>query len=244
MDKKKWKNFLAFILTVHLVILSGCDVSDKEQSQDSVQGNNGTTFLHIENISRKLYQDASRQNSNIQIFYPVFNSENMESVNQKVYDFVKKVATDIYGQDYTDLEITMDFDIKRYDENIVSIVYTGQGNVTMAAYPNSLFVSQNISIKEDRQITLSDVCMIDDAFVDTVKQAVSREYSGDRLNAFLEYYDNESDLLKSLLACDMSSTECQSYYTESCIGLSIPVQHFNGDHLDVEIPFSQLEIFS
>ena len=82
--------------------------------------------------------------------------------------------------------------------------------------------------------------MIDDTFVDTVKQAVSREYSGDRLNTFLKYYDNGEDLLKPLLARDMFPAECQSYYTE--YGILYRAQHsdthFNGDHLDVKIPFS------
>ncbi|RUL49328.1 hypothetical protein [Lysinibacillus antri] len=119
--------------------------------------------------------------------------------------------------------------------------------ITILAHPHHLFFTINIDLNIGNQLFLTDfVSKIDKDFITILKNS---KYVGDlenefeqqiREQAFGHYKSNEE--LSLVLS---NNKECKNgsyvYVTENVLGISMPVAHVTGGHVEFEIDFSELK---
>lgn len=176
-----------------------------------------------------VFEDESHTNSTVSVTYPVF--ENMQMINGQIADFAASFASKTYDADYTDLELNLKYTVKRYDSKYISIVFEGMGNVRTAAYPNSIFVTKTYDLQTQKEVKPTEICKIDTHFAEEVYSAFCGNAS---LSAeFQSVYPDTDALLTAL-----QTEDTQIYFTDKSVGVSIPVPHAIGDHMETAIPIA------
>lgn len=238
--KKLYFIVLAFLFSCLLLCACGTQGETDSTTPSSVTADSA--------VKREVYADNSHKNSQVSVTYPVFSDADMQKINADIYTFAKNFAELYYGQDYTDLQLELTFEIERYDSEYLSIAFTGTGNVRTAAHPNNLFLTKNYDLQKKQAITLSALHTIDRAFADTLYTAVEEQFTAlsrqdssfdaeTMWKIFQADYPTADALLSVLQKCDTDPTSCQSYITRNAIGVSLPVSHVGGDHIKVEVAF-------
>lgn len=186
-------------------------------------------------VRREVYTDTSHTNSQISIAYPVFAAENMQEIHADILNFVTGFAAAYYGEAYSDLQLELTYEIKRYDTEYLSVAFTGTGNVSTAAYPTNLFQTRTYDLQSGQAVTLAELRPVDDAFAQALYAAAQQQISPELWEVFQADYPSADVLLSALQSCDTDSFSCQSYITPQAVGVSIPVRHVGGDHIEVEV---------
>lgn len=239
---------LCFIVLAALLACLLCSCGAKEQTDSTNMNNISSNSTADSAVKRKVYADTSHKNSQVSVAYPVFSGADMQEINADIYAFAKNFAELYYGQDYTDLQLELTFEVKRYDAEYLSIAFTGTGNVRTAAHPNNLFLTKNYDLQKKQPITLSALHTIDRAFADALYAAAEEKFTAlarqdssfdaeTMWEIFQADYPTADALLPVLQKCDTDPTDCQSYITRNAIGVSLPVSHAGGDHIEVEVAF-------
>lgn len=176
-----------------------------------------------------VFEDKSHGNSTVSIAYPVF--DNMPTVNKWIADFAASYADTVYDADYTDLELNLKYTVKRQDSKYISIVFEGIGNVRTAAHPNSVFVAKTFDLENQKEVNPTDIRAIDTHFAEEVYAAFCKDTS--IAAEFQNTYPDTDTLLKAL-----QTEDAQIYFTEKGVGVSVPVPHAIGDHMETEVPMA------
>ncbi len=236
------KKMICFWAVAVLFCLSACTASVKTLPLETASAIVETTVTQSESavsvfttVYREVYTDTSHPNSNISIAYPVLAVEDMQKINTDILNYVTSFAETYYGQTYTDLQLTLEYEIKRYDSKYFSIAFTGTGNVRTAAYPTNLFQTRTYDLNSKQIVTLSDFCAMDNDFSKNLYTSAQNSMSSEVWSVFQVDYPNADVLLLALQSCDTDTTACQSYITPQTVGVSIPIRHVGGDHVEVEI---------
>lgn len=143
-----------------------------------------------------------------------------------------------------DVTIDADYDYTYSMEPILSIKYTGTYSVENAAYPVNFYHTITINLDEAEILTLSDLFVIDQAFVNAFKMGTYAPYGSDvELEAAGE---NVQDLVSELytdeeLIALFSDTDVDFYMTDTGIILSVVVPHNWGDHLEMAVNYENIE---
>lgn len=239
---------LCCVVSAALLACLLCACGAKEQTDSTNMNNISSNSTADSAVKREVYADTSHKNSQVSVAYPVFSGADMQEINADIYAFAKDFAELYYGQDYTDLQLELIFEIKRYDSEYLSIAFTGTGNVLTAAHPNNLFLTKNYDLQKKQPITLSALHTIDRAFADALYTAAEEKFialarqdssfdAETMWEIFQADYPTADALLPVLQKCDTDPTSCQSYITRNAIGVSLPVSHAGGDHIEVEVAF-------
>lgn len=246
--KKPAEMLLKLLPLLCALALLFCSCSAKEQPGPTNMNNAPSNSTADSAVKHEVYADNSHKNSQVSVTYPVFSGADMQEINIDIYAFVKDFAELYYGQDYTDLQLELTFEVKRYDAEYLSIAFTGTGNIRTAAHANNLFLTKNYDLQKKQAITLSALHTIDRAFADALYAAAEEQFialarqdssfdAETMWEIFQADYPTADALLPVLQKCDSDPTSCQSYITRDAIGVSLPVSHVSGDHIEVEVAF-------
>lgn len=212
------------------------DVYDLEKTADGKAGD-ATVFVPAKSVvtvvmkeisdthqsQNAVFEDKSHANSTVSIVYPVF--ENIQTVNDWIAEFASSYAEQEYGADYTDLELHLKYTVKRYDSKYISIIFEGTGNVYSAAHPNNIFVAKIYDLQNQKEITATDICTVDTKVAEQVYMSFR---SHALFSEFQTVYPDANALLEAL-----QTKDSQIYKS---IGVSVPVPHAIGDHIETEVP--------
>lgn len=235
------KAFILILFAAALLCLSACAAPKMPAAVEVTAGAGETaaapsTDAAVDfSVRDEVYTDTSHANSQISITYPVFAAEGMQEINADILDFVTGFAEAYYGETFSDLQLELTYEIKRYDTEYLSIAFTGTGSVRTAAYPTSLFQTRTYDLQSGWAVKLSMLHPVDEAFAETLYAAVQESVSSEIWEVFQADYPNADALLSALQSCDADSWSCQSYVTPQTVGVSIPVRHVGGDHIEAEI---------
>ncbi|AET57869.1 hypothetical protein HPL003_05520 [Paenibacillus terrae HPL-003] len=237
---------IAFIILV-LMIMASCGKVPKDVSLIHVENNKGNDVRIYNQQSYELIQEKYSENG-IVIKYPQItkleDAEKQKSLNQILKNEALKGL-----HDYTDsnpgVHLEIDYEIKRQSERFLSVQYAGIRYVKDAAYPNHMFYTTNLDMKQALRLRLSDLVKIEKPFLELIKSgkvtAVEPEqkdllgnFTQDELNQWL----TDADLLKG--SAEDSGLDTFSYLTSDSLGISIPVAHAVGDHAEYEIRLAQI----
>ncbi|MGG1643152.1 DUF4163 domain-containing protein [Paenibacillus sp. NRS-1782] len=202
---------------------------------------------HSEQQNYELIQAKYSENG-IVIKYPQI-TKLKDTVKQKSLNQILKTEAlkglREYADSDTEFHVEIDFEIKRQSERFLSVQYTGIRYVKDAAYPNHIFYTSNLDMKQASRLRLSDLVKIEKPFLELLKSgkfsAIEPEqkdllgnFTQDELNQWL----TGADLLKG--STDDSELGAFSYLTSDSLGVSIPVAHVVGDHAEYEIRLAQI----
>lgn len=176
-----------------------------------------------------VFEDKSHANSIVSITYPVF--QNFPSANEWIADFATSYAEKTYGVNYTDLELNLKYTVKRYDREFLSIVFEGMCNLRTAAHPEHIFIAKTFNLQRQQEVKPTDICKIDIPFSEKAYTAFCENTSVSE--RFQTIYPDVDTLLTAL-----QSDNAQIYFTQTCVGISIPVPYAIGSHMETEVPIA------
>jgi hypothetical protein len=192
----------------------------------------------------------TESNSHIEIKYPTLQGQGFEKSNQLIENYIQSFISEMYGSDYSGLDLTMDYSISFHNQFVISIVFKGYEYVKTAAHPNDWFLTLNIDLIDGKQIKLSDMYNTSDNFkeiyFDTAKKQLPERFA-DNIKDWYEVIEELKknswiDTNENFKHAD-SFGGVQSYLTPIGLGLSKPVVFAIGDHFETEIPYSEITLF-
>lgn len=195
----------------------------------------------------KIVNEIYDNNKGTKISYPQISELSDAEKQKELNEIIKNEA--LKGNNYykdVDGEVTIDINYKIacQEPELLSIIYSGVGNVSGAAHPSNLFYTTNLDIANRKNLRLNDIVNINDDFVNMLIngsfKAVNSEYEAE--------YKSEINMLtledwkKRLLAADPSDKMGSefSYMTKDSLGISIGVIHALGDHAEFEIKYKDI----
>ncbi len=143
-----------------------------------------------------------------------------------------------------EVSVEVDYRVSYSDLNLISIVYSGVGNVVGAAHPSNLFYASNLRMSTGESIRLTDFIEINEdvlnKLVNGAFQPVNKELSAlhtEELGLF-----PAEEWGKRLMGADPEAEigSEYSYFTEKSLGISLGVTHVGGDHAEYEIPYEDI----
>lgn len=197
--------------------------------------------------SYKIVSETYDNNKGTKIIYPQISDLGDAEKQKELNEIIKNEA--LKGNNYykdVDGEVTIDINYKIVcqEPELLSITYSGVGNVSGAAHPSNLFYTTNLDITNRKNLKLNDIVNINDDFVNMLIngsfKAVNSEYEAE--------YKSQINMLtledwkKMLLAADPSDKMGSefSYMTKDSLGISIGVIHALGDHAEFEIKYKDI----
>lgn len=214
-------------------------VSDKENSNLSHNSNNYNsqnkkTYNYNLSITEYNYNENGKS---ISIKYPQITNSTDTNYSDKINSILKNSALNIIDT-YKNIDkytLTINYNITLENSNILSIQYTGLFTSLESYIPENIFYTTNIDILSKQELTTNDILNIDDNLLNTLKtKGVIINSTGD-LNAA-----QESEL-KSLQFDDFIHNIKGIYFTPSNLVFSIEVLHAIGDHMEIQVPYSNIK---
>ncbi len=153
----------------------------------------------------------------------------------------------------TMLFIEMDVTVTRMDDAYISLFYEGLFNVKGTPHPSSLPEGLILDAKTGEILHLSDLYTVDEAFAEFVcgyfsehgaeQHAQMLGISAEEIPAEL-FAKTPERMLEWLLHCDDPYTTTTVFLAADGLGISLPLSHAVGDHMEIVIPYAELEQFA
>ena len=203
----------------------------------------------------------------IRVAYPVLLYGNTDKLNAMISDFVREETNrhcldgcelteamalpadfpseKMYETDYSTYAFGVDYRVTSYTDDILSIVFEGMINLKQSAHPTHVFFTLNIDLKNEQIIHFEDRYVVDDALYDTFAEYAQKDLMEmAQSDVWPENWDSFSEMFcskESFLNAITSANASHFYFTEQGVGISYPVAHVMGDHLETVIPYSELK---
>lgn len=233
------------------VVMADSSISTESSITKNNETNTNSNKSNFEVASKGSYKIVSEtydNNKGTKMSYPQISDFSDAQKQKELNEMIKNEALkgNNYYKDVVDGEVTIDikYKIVCQEPELLSIIYSGVGNVSGAAHPSNLFYTTNLDITNRKNLRLNDIVNINDDFVNMLIngsfKAVNSEYEAE--------YKAEINMLtleewkKSLLAADPSDKMGSefSYMTKDSLGISIGVLHALGDHAEFEIKYKDI----
>lgn len=246
----KMKLLINVVIILCLLLLSSCGASKQQPFKHSVKTTSIQTAIHSINsnayaIKSISYTKTGRGN-HIVIKYPTLQGKGIEKSNKLIKNYIRSYISEMYGNDYSDLDLTMDYQILFENQSLISIVFKGFENVKSAAHPSDLFLTLNINLKNGTRVKLFDLYTINNYFkniyFEAAKKQVPERFAESKNDWLIVIEELEKDSLSTDWNFKHADTYdgIQSYLTPKGLGLSTPVSFANGDHFETVIPYSNI----
>ncbi len=128
--------------------------------------------------------------------------------------------------------LDIDYNIKRSNDKLLSLQFTGYINSKGAPYPMFIAYTSNINIVSGTEIKLTDYFDISKDFVE--------QYRNGKLNAIKSFQNEAFDGLSDEEMLTMFKSS-ELYLTKDSLGLTVFVPHAVGDFAELEIKYQDLE---
>lgn len=186
----------------------------------------------------------------IKISYPQITGLSDTNKQKKINDLIKTEALKVlnyYNNIGKEISLDIDYDIKWKGSNLLSIQYSGLGNIKGFAYPNNIFYTSNIDINNINKLGLTDVVNIDENFVEKFKKGryvpwdTGLKSAIDLIKDDIDSYNLVREFKNADSMGEENTSFSFSYFTEDSLGISIGVAHAIGDHAEFEINYKDIK---
>jgi len=232
------------------VVMGNNSISTESSITENNKTNKNDAKSNFELASQGSYKIVSEtydNNKGTKINYPqitdLSDAEKQKGLNEIIKNEALK-GNNYYKDVDGDVTIDINYKIVCQEPELISIIYSGVGNVSGAAHPSNLFYTTNLDITNRKNLRLNDIVNINDDFVNMLIngsfKAINSKYEAE--------YKSEINMLtledwkKRLLAADPSDKMGSefSYMTKDSLGISIGVMHALGDHTEFEIKYKDI----
>lgn len=161
----------------------------------------------------------------------------------KIYSFEPFPGPTPSSTDVVPIVLMISYQIKGNTDAWLSLIYRANYSSTYSAHPSNLVYTTNIDKRTDRRVGLSDLVILNEAFVKefrTWKRSEASEVTEEVEKAINEYISHISDeeLLAGFRASDQIGSNnpwgIYTYLTKDNLGISIEVPNYAGDHAEFE----------
>jgi len=249
------KLFLLLFICCSLILNFGCDNIDEPKiSKESFYEKEETTSDSNDSILTQYYLIESTDKNIISLEIPMFCNENKE-IKQFVCQYLEEKIFEICGEEFDYTESNVDVTETEYSsyfidlnhhivyktKSFVSIVFDGFLNKKHTAHPTNLYFTLNINLDSGNRVLLKDIYPVNNELYEVFNEYAYNKLESTADEKWLESFDvsllyNKEDFLDGL---ESEKYYC-IYYTKDSLGISFPVVHAMGDHMEIEIPYSQL----
>ncbi|MCX7746132.1 MAG: DUF4163 domain-containing protein [Clostridia bacterium] len=213
------------------------NLSDKKQND--LDNSKSRTYK----IAKESYEDKK-----IKINYPQIANSGDSSKEKTVNEVIRNEALkglNYYKGEENELTLEIDYDIKWKGENLLSIAYSGIGNIQGAAHPNNLFYTTNININKGETVRLKELVNIDESFAEKFIAGKFTALNPEQKPALDTF--TKDDLMKEFNKADAldhigteNHSDTFSYLTKDSLGISIGVAQAAGSHAEFEIKYQDI----
>lgn len=220
-----------------------------EEIESNISINNNNEVDEKKSKIEIITNKYSYNDENIYILYPSISGLDREKDENSINELIKYEAMSyIYPlEDIGEgLFYSLDFEVKYQSDSLISIAYYGSTFSEGASYPIDVFFTTNIDLTSGKKLSLSDLVLIDDSFVELYLSKICEE-SEDELSMYAYQYIQQSysqdELESGFKQADSTYGKSRyifSYFTGDSIGISWEVPHAVGDHVETEISFDKL----
>ncbi|PWV98551.1 uncharacterized protein DUF4163 [Paenibacillus cellulosilyticus] len=230
------------IILVLLALITACS-SDKTETSTGTSEPAGQTTDSTQSANPTL-ERATLTERDMKIQYPqvtnLGDAKREKTINSLLKNEARK-AISYYAYNETTMDI--DYTVKRFDDKILSIQYTGYANSKGAAHPNNLYFTTNIDMTTGMKMLLKDTVKVDESFVQLLRKGKyipadpSVDLSKEAANELNNWSDAEMvTYMKQADDIGIGNVlNVFTYRTEDALGISISVPHALGDHVEFEI---------
>jgi len=266
--KHLWFKF-SVIITLIILLLSGCVVNNKQDSSLGTTESSGSDFISYcakeETADNRVYFN-----------YPQFKetTPNADQLNELIVGFIKNALQICDGgggfkgdlksspgnwkwnnDEYKILALDVNYDITRNDSDYLSITFEGDFNHKCLPHPTHYFNALIIDLKKHELVSLPDLYNINTDFINILRKEFSRQIiltpkfaneSTSEKKMLQESLDNYSDgyLRKLLGSGDAYPVMYQrTFLTSDMVGISMPLPYAMGDHFEVMLSYASLSSF-
>lgn len=187
----------------------------------------------------------------ITVKYPMLVNYDMQEKSDEANDLIMNDMSNLIEtikSDVNDETLTIDgaFDYSQISQNVLSIYYNINYYADSLAYPVNLYHTITISLDQGALIPLSDLFIIEEAFVEDFKvwmyapymEDLDLESSGYSISELISQQYSNEDLIKLF-----SQANAAYYLSDQGLIISIEVPHALGDHLEMAMKYEFLEAY-
>jgi len=235
------------IILILIAFLTACGSEKTEPSTSTGEPAQQTTSGT--QSANPVLERATLTERDMKVQYPQVVNLGDAKLEKTINSLIKNEARKAISY-YAANETTMDIDytIKRMDDKMLSIQYSGYANSKGAAHPYNLYFTTNVDLTTGMKILLKDTVKLDASFVKLLRSAkyvpfdpslnLSKE-AADELNNW-----SDAELLTYMKQADdigMGNVlNVFTYRTADALGISFSVPHALGDHIELEISNADL----
>lgn len=132
---------------------------------------------------------------------------------------------------------------------VISVFFEGYANYKMSAHPYQFIYTVTIDTETLQTVSLSQLINVTDkfihVFIDGTYSASNYEMTDemkDQIRDFLDDFDTEH-WVGELKKADQEGAYTFSYLTPDALVISVSAPHVMGDHIEISIPFKDLDEF-
>lgn len=247
--------FIIMLCAVLVFSFSGCANTDLKTELQAQTATEQSAVLG-EIMTAYLFEHSGE--NNICVAYPVVPSAEANVVNTVIHDFIRQETERLCSNDcnvtdaaekpadilpeYSLYLLELDYRMASFSDEMISIIFEGLFSYKKAAYPLHVFFTLNIDPANGQRISFADRYVIDDALYDVFAAYARKDITEKAGGAWPENWGSFSETIcdkDAFLDGLSSSNDFHVFYTDEGIGISYPVPHIMGDHLEVVLPYSE-----
>jgi hypothetical protein len=131
--------------------------------------------------------------------------------------------------------------------DLLSVYYIGYKNLRDTAYSTQFLYTQIVDVRSRQKVQLKDLIKINKSFVQLMLNgdysAMAYDMTSDQATS-IKLYLNESGedyWLTELKNADSPTSNTVAYLTKDALVISVSVPHALGDHIEITLPYKDLE---
>ncbi|RKD21608.1 hypothetical protein SAMN02745883_01015 [Caminicella sporogenes DSM 14501] len=193
------------------IALSGCTMGssndNKQETDVKKQENSQVEMKETEklnySINKETFKDESR---NITIYYPQIKEYSGELVMDNINQSLRKIV-DTYGKDKTYTDVSIDYEITKSSNDILSVLFKGKGKLTDIGEVN-IMQSVNLDVHSSNEINYENFVKDDEAVRKILDKKAKEQGLKDGVEAEgIRVYFKDSDVVFYYMPLDDSAKE-------------------------------------
>ena len=228
------------LLSVCLLVFTKREAGNKNGVDYIASIQNSVNEKNYSDINSVTYSENGFSEGSIKIIYPQITGTEKNNINTLIKNEALSVLKLYDIDDFDELSLDIDYEIPMRTDDIISIIFKGNGVVRTAAHPNKWFYTVNVDLKTGEKVHLSDFISDFAALAEEIKKqnfVIKMKEDEERENLI---YVNETFPFHKLERCDFSGSEMYSYFADGYLGISFGVAYAIGGHQEIMVSFENL----
>lgn len=240
------KKYVIIVVVGIMIILIIGAIQQNDEKTNIKDNTNNSTSQQNDTVQSEQYKFnmGVYMKDKVRVSYPQLTGLADIAKQDKINNMLREKAISVHISNQADAdqsyEAESNYSIKCDRDNVISILYTSYANFENSAHPFNIAYAITIDVKNAKELKLTDfVSKVDDTFITKLKSGkyigeFAEEEQKNIYGVAFDGYESNQDIINVVLNQRGYEESC-FYVTPNTIGISLPVPHFAGDHVEYEI---------